>query len=85
MAKSAIKRRITALCRRKTFRVQLGWFITLKVDRIICLPLEQWLCCMKDNLNVVSMYLSIWINKNIYFLLIYFVPFLFDSRTPRVY
>ena len=40
MAKSAIMRRITALCKRKAFRVQLRWFITSEVDRMIC-PLEQ--------------------------------------------
>jgi len=57
MAKSAIKRRITALCRKKTFRVQLVWRITLKVDRTTCMPLEQRLYCMKDNLIVLSMYL----------------------------
>ena len=80
MVKFAIKRRITVLWRRKTFHVQLRWFIILKVDRIICPPLEQWFGCMKDNLDVVvSMYLPFWINKNFVFTdLLCFPPLPFE-------
>ena len=47
---SAIMRRITALCIRKAFRVQLAWLITLEVDRTTCMPLEQWFGCRKTTL-----------------------------------
>jgi len=41
MEKSAIKRRITPLCKRKTFSVQLRWFITLEVDRTVMIMVYE--------------------------------------------
>jgi len=38
--------------------VVFGRLIILKVDRTTCMPWEQRLYCMKDNLDVLSMYLS---------------------------
>jgi len=41
----------------------LGRLIILKIDMTTCTPLEQRLYCMKDNLDVLSMYLPLLINK----------------------